>query len=202
MVGFNRRYAPLAELLRAEFAGVSNRVLLARVNAGPLEDNHWMHDPAEGGRLLGEGCHFVDLLSHLAGVSPSNVVAVASPSQQRPLECSDSVVAGLEYADGSVATLIYSGGGDPRLSKERIEIFGAGASAVLDDFRRLDLYRNGRRQTHKRRQDKGHRTQLQCFIDAAGGRAEPPSAESYVLSTRATLALVESLRSGLPVSLD
>ncbi len=94
MVGFNRRFAPMTEAMRRELDGVSDRVFLVRVNAGPLPAEHWMHDPHDGGgRLLGEGCHFVDLLAHLAGSPPVTAQAVASPQPLRPLECSDNLSA-------------------------------------------------------------------------------------------------------------
>jgi predicted dehydrogenase len=193
MVGFNRRFAPLAERLRMELAGLPERVLHARVNAGPLEHDHWLNDPAEGGRLLGEGCHFVDLLAHLADSYVTSVHATRAGA--------DGVAATLRLADGSVANLLYAGNGDPRLPKERIEAFAGGTSAVLDDFRRLEVYRNGRRNVVKGGQDKGHRAQIARFLDAAAWKAEPPSVESYLASTRATLALVESLRTGVHVGL-
>lgn len=202
MVGFNRRFAPFTERVRSAFGGVPERVLVARVNAGPLDDDHWMHDPEDGGgRLLGEGCHFIDLLLHIADSTPVSVHGVASPQPLRPLDCSDSVVATIQMADGTVGTLAYSGGGDTRLAKERIEVLGGGMSAVIDDFRRLELYRNGRRELLKGRQDKGHRAEVGRFLEAASGRAEPPDVGTYLESTRATLALVESLRTGLPVDL-
>jgi predicted dehydrogenase/threonine dehydrogenase-like Zn-dependent dehydrogenase len=199
MVGFNRRFAPLAERLHDELGG-SPYLLAVRVNAGPLPGDHWLHDPElGGGRLLGEGCHFVDLLGFLAADRIASVHATARPQAGRPLECSDELVATVRFANGSVATLAYTGGGDPRLPKERVEAFGGGLSAVLDDFRRLELLRGGKRRVHKGRQDKGHAAQAEHFVRAVRGEVEPPPAETYFASTRATLALVESLRSGMPV---
>jgi predicted dehydrogenase len=162
-----------------------------------------LHDPEEGGgRLLGEGCHFIDLLAHLAGSRVVATHAVASPNPQRPVECSDDAVATLRLADGTVATLVYAGSGDSGLPKERIEAFGGGLAAVLDNFRRLDLYRGGRRTVLKQRQDKGHRAEVARFLAAVRGDAEPPPVETYLNSTWATLALVESLRTGLPVTVS
>jgi predicted dehydrogenase len=202
MVGFNRRFAPLTERLRSELAGIPDLVLSARVNAGPLPAEHWLHDPEEGGgRLLGEGCHFVDLLADLAGARIVSAHAVAVPHPERPIEASDALAGTLRFASGAVATLVYTGGGDPKLPKERIEAFGGGLAAVLDDFRRLELYRAGKRTEVKSKQDKGHRAQIARFLDAAAGRAEAPPAETYLGATRATLALAESLRTGLPVEL-
>jgi predicted dehydrogenase/threonine dehydrogenase-like Zn-dependent dehydrogenase len=203
MVGFNRRFAPLTRRLLDELGDAPAPVLSARVNAGPLPPDHWLHDPVEGGgRIVGEGCHFVDLLIHLAGSPAVSVHAFAVPEPERSLEASDGVVAGLRFADGGVASLVYAGGGDARLEKERIEAFWGGSSAVLDDFRRLELYRAGKRTVLKQRQDKGHRREIAAFVRAASGLDEPPMPQSYLASTRATLAVVDSLRSGLPVTLS
>jgi predicted dehydrogenase len=201
MVGFNRRFAPLVTRLEEALRGCDELSISIRVNAGPLPADHWLHDPEDGGgRLLGEGCHFVDLLATLAGSEALVAHAAAVPQPGRPIECSDSFSAQIRFASG-VGTLVYSGGGDPRLRKERIEAFGGGVAAVLDDFRRLDVYRARKQHTLKGKQDKGHRAQLARFVEAAGGLAEPPSAASYLRSTRATLALAESLRAGEPMRL-
>jgi predicted dehydrogenase/threonine dehydrogenase-like Zn-dependent dehydrogenase len=201
MVGFNRRFAPLFTRLDQELRGAHDLSIAIRVNAGPLPAGHWLHDPEDGGgRLLGEGCHFVDLLATLAGSEALVAQATAVPQPGRPIECSDSFSANVRFV-GGVGTLVYSGAGDTRLPKERIEAFGSGMAAVLDDFRRLDIYRGGKQQTVKGRQDKGHRSQIRRFLDAAGGVAEPPPVAGYLHSTRATLALVTSLQTGEPVRL-
>jgi predicted dehydrogenase len=203
MVGFNRRFAPLVVRLEQELVGVGPLTLLARVNAGPLPADHWLHDPeVGGGRLLGEGCHFVDLLAHLAKGRVLTAHAVASPQADRPLECSDNFVATLALSGGSVGTLIYSGDGDARFPKERLEAFGGGVAAVIDDFRRLQVVRNGKSMVVKSRQDKGHREEIRRFVAAVRGDEEPPPPEGYIASTRATIVLVESIRTGRSVRLD
>jgi polar amino acid transport system substrate-binding protein len=203
MVGFNRRFAPLVVRLRTELSASRPLTLLVRVNAGSLPVDHWLHDPEQGGgRLIGEGCHFVDLLADVAGSRVVAVHAMATPHAQRPLECSDDIVATMRFANGSVGTLLYSGAGDPRLPKERLEAFGGGTSAVLDDFRRLELFRGGKREIIKSRQDKGHNDQIAAFLQTVKGAAEPVPVETYLASSRATLALAESLRTGLPVELS
>ncbi len=202
MVGFNRRFAPLVERLRAELGQTGDLVLSMRVNAGPLPDDHWLHDPEDGGgRLLGEGCHFVDLLSHVAASRPISAHAVAVPQPGRPIECSDSFTAHLRF-ENAVASLVYSGGGDPKLPKERLEAFGGGLAAVLDDFRLLAVTRGGKRREWKSSHDKGHRAEIERFLAAAAGTAEPPPVGSYLESTRITLALAESLRTGRTVDSD
>ena len=173
-----------------------------RVNAGPLPDDHWLHDPEDGGvRLLGEGCHFVDLLATLADSSAISAHAAALPQPGRPIECSDSFTAHVRFGRG-VGTLVYSGSGDARMPKERLEVFGGGMSAALDDFRSLAIFRGGKRRTWKSSQDKGHRAQIERFVRAARGEAEAPSVQSYLDSTRITLSLAESLRTGVPLDLD
>jgi predicted dehydrogenase/threonine dehydrogenase-like Zn-dependent dehydrogenase len=203
MVGFNRRFAPLTARLRNELDAVAAPTLLVRVNAGPLADDHWLNDPNEGGgRLLGEACHFVDLLSHLAGSAAKSAYAVAVPHPARGLEQSDDFVGTLRFANGALGTLLYSGRGDPRLPKERLEAFSTGLAAVLDDFRRLELYRGGRRTVVKDRRDKGHRAEIKVFLEAVRGVATPPPVESYLDSTRATLALADSLLTGSVVEIE
>jgi polar amino acid transport system substrate-binding protein len=174
--------------------------LLARVNAGALEGDHWLHDPElGGGRLLGEGCHFVDLLSYLTGSTVAVAHAAASPMHDRAIESSDRLVATLRFGNGSVGSLVYSGAGDTKLAKERIEAFGGGMSAVLDDFRRLEIYTGGKSTVTKGAQDKGHAAEVERFVALASGREAPTDLHWGVDSTRATLALAESLRTGLPV---
>lgn len=202
MVGFNRRFAPLVERLKGAIGNPAGRVVAVRVNAGPLEEDHWLHDPqVGGGRLLGEGCHFVDLVAQLAASPIVSAHATGVSQPERPIECSDSFAAVLRCADGTLGNVVYSGAGNARLSKERIEAFGGGVSAVLDDFRRLELYAGAKREVVKGRQDKGHRQQMLHFVKAVRGEVAAPSASSYIDSTRATLALVESLRTGMPVNL-
>jgi predicted dehydrogenase len=173
-----------------------------RVNAGPLPADHWLHDPEiGGGRLLGEGCHFVDLLATLAGSPAVSAHAAAVPQRGRPIECSDSFSAHIRFGTG-IGTLAYSGGGDPKMPKERLEAFGGVVSAALDDFRTLTVFRGGKRRTLKSAQDKGHRAEIKRFVEAAAGRVEPPPLASYLDSTRLTLALAESLRTGLAVDIS
>ncbi len=198
MAGFNRRFAPLVKRLQDELGGFNDLVVSMRVNAGPLPDDHWLHDPEDGGgRLLGEGCHFVDLVSHLSGSPAVSAHAIAVPQPGRPIECSDSFTAHIRF-ENAVGALVYSGGGDPKLPKERLEAFGGGASAVLSDFRTLEVFRGGKRRSWKSAQDKGHRAEIAHFLAAVRGEVAPSYA-SYIESTRLTLALVDSLRTGMPV---
>lgn len=202
MVGFNRRFAPAVERIRAHFAGRRHPlVMLYRINAGFIPNEHWVHDPVEGGgRILGEACHFVDLLHHLAGAPPTRVFAdaIAGGSAYRS---DDNVTATLRFGDGSIGTVVYTAAGDDRLPKERLEVYGEGSAAILDDFRSLQLSQGGRGRTERSaNQDKGFDEEMRLFVAAvrAGGPMPVPF-EQALASSSATLAIVESLRTGTPV---
>jgi predicted dehydrogenase/threonine dehydrogenase-like Zn-dependent dehydrogenase len=162
-VGFNRRHAPLAIRLR-EHVGISGhpRQVVIRVNAGRLPDDHWTNDPQEGGgRLLGEGCHFVDLACWLVGAVPTTVQATIQPLQSETLQTAQRFALSLGFADGSLATILYTDKGASGLTKEYVEAHAGGRSGVLHDFRRLELFDGrSREEVRSRRQDKGHRAQF------------------------------------------
>ncbi len=197
MVGFNRRFAPYARKLYAFLDGRTEPLAAHyRVNAGYLPDNHWLHDPkVGGGRIIGEGCHFIDFLTFLVGQPPVSVQASALPEVGRYHE--DNVVLTFTFPDGSIGTVTYLANGDKSFPKERVEVFCAGRAAVLDDFRTLELVRDGKREVfHSRlRQDKGHRAGWEAFLQAAktGGAAPIPYAHLFGV-TRASFAAVQALR--------
>jgi len=200
MVGFNRRFAPMAKQMKSFLGNSSPLVMHYRVNAGMLPKDHWINDPEQGGgRILGEVCHFVDFLSFLCAAAPVNVNATAIP---RGAEDQDAIIQ-LVFADGSNGTIHYVCSGDRVFGKERVEVFGGGAVAVLDDFRRLELVRHGRKQVHRSwlRQDKGHRAEWQAFAHCihTGSPSPIPFDEIYA-TTLATIRIVESLRYGRPES--
>ena len=199
-VGFNRRFAPSIVALRALFRGIAPLTLQYRVNAGRLGEASWLAAEEQGGRLVGEACHFIDLCAFVAGAPVVSVFAQASRGPD------DDFVATLALADGSVATLGFHAGGDRSFSKERLEVFGGGRVGVIDDFRAAwTVVRGARRRLGGRWSgpDKGHRAELAAFLDAVrtGGPSPVPFAEA-VATTLATFALRESLRRGVPMSID
>ena len=127
-----------------------------------------------GGRVVGEVCHFVDLLSYWAGAYPADVTAHAI-GPQGGWDRSDNVVIGLSFADGSVGTILYSAMGDPGAGKERYEVFCEGKVAVIDNWRALEVTARGKTKTTRAlRADKGHREEVQAFVDACrAGKARP-----------------------------
>jgi predicted dehydrogenase/threonine dehydrogenase-like Zn-dependent dehydrogenase len=204
MVGFNRRFAPMAVQLKEFLSEIHEPLAIHyRVNAGFIPSDHWVNDPEQGGgRILGEVCHFVDFLCFLADACPIEVQAhtVGNPGQYSI----DNVVASLKFANGSLGTISYLANGDKSASKERVEVSGGGSSAVLEDFRRLELVRNGRKQITRARwrQDKGHQAEMQAFVDALRGKTPPIPFDQIVGSTLATLRLQNSCQTGQPLTVD
>jgi polar amino acid transport system substrate-binding protein len=204
MVGFNRRFSPLARAARDFFEGRRDPLsLVYRINAGRIPREHWAQDEREGGgRIIGEVCHFVDLLQFWTGAPPVRVYAESVAGRNREMVDEDSVMITLRFADGSNATIAYLAEGDKALAKERVEIFGEGRTFILDDFRGATLYRNGREEIIKpRAQDKGlaEETRAVCEVVLRGSDA-PIALADLAATTRATFRIRESLRTGQPVS--
>ena len=205
MVGFNRRFAPMSRRLY-EFIEARQEPLIAtyRINAGSIPLTHWTQDPVQGGgRIIGEGCHFVDFLTFLVGAAPVSVTAQSLPDDSRYRE--DNVVMTFTFPDGSVGSVIYLANGDKAFPKERVEVYVGGRVAVLDDFRTLELVSQGKRRViHSRlRQDKGHRAEWEAFSQAmiAGGPAPIPYEHLFGV-TEATFAALDAIRSRQPVFLE
>ena len=205
LVGFNRRFAPMVARMKSFLSPISEPLALHyRINGGYLPPDHWVNDREEGGgRILGEVCHFVDLLLFLAGSQIVDVEARAIGAGAR--YSGDNVLASLRFSNGSQGTISYLANGDRSFSKERIEVFGGGATAVLEDFRRLDLIRNGQRQTVRSRwrQNKGHREEWAAFVQTVQGLQESPIAfEDIVCSTLATLRIDRAVATGERLDVD
>ncbi len=184
LVGHNRRFAPLVRTLQER---VRPPVLVQiRVAAGKLPAGHWLEDPEQGGRVLGEISHFVDLAAFLCDGAPSEVSAHG---------VGGSLLGELRFPNGSAASIVYGVGESGSLPKERVEVFGSASAGVLDDFERLEIY-GADAMRAKSKRDKGHRDQLQAFVAAALGRAEPPvPVEEQLAVAAAALDLVESANS-------
>lgn len=205
MVGFNRRFAPMSVRMRSFLSDITEPLALHyRINAGHLPSDHWVNDREQGGgRILGEVCHFVDLLTFLANSQTIEVEGRALHNAGR--YSGDNVLVSLRFVNGSEATISYLANGDRSFSKERIEVFGGGSTAVLDDFRRLDLIRNGRRETHhaRWRQDKGHQAEWKAFAHSIQGKSETPIPfEQIVGSTLAPLRIDESVATRARLAVD
>jgi predicted dehydrogenase len=196
MVGFNRRFAPLLVKMRSQFGQPSHRSLTRYlVNAGRLEAGSWYrNEELEGPRFIGEGGHFIDTLSWWADSLPEEVYAVPGPEK-------DDLQATVRFQNGSNGTITYVTSGNARFPKETLDAAAGGRSARLDNFARAAVWAGRRRSvTHSRGgQDKGQRAELVSFAEVCRtGAPMPISFESLVATTRATIAVCESLSSGHP----
>ncbi len=173
-IGFNRRYSPFSEKAKQLMTKIDEPKMLSyRVNAGVLPKNHWLNDPDEGGgRLLGEACHFLDLLYWFIEAESTSISAVKIQSDSTEITDNDNFSCLIKYSDGSTGTLIYSSIGDQSFSKERVEIFSGGKVIVIEDFRELIL--SGFQSTgfRKKRIDKGHYNQWKNFLSCLKGEKE------------------------------
>jgi predicted dehydrogenase len=203
MVGFNRRFAPATELIHDHFSSVTGpRQVMIRVNAGAIPPDHWIQDSQTGGgRLIGEGCHFVDLAVALTGSMIEMVTAVALALPNKGAALRDSFSISLAMIDGSVATIIYASAGDTGLAKERVEIFGGGKSAVIDDFRRVELWQGGKKKEKSWTQDKGQRKQMDAWIKGLQQGHSPIPIDEILNVHGACFAALRCIETGTAVRL-
>jgi len=194
LVGFNRRFAPMARSVREAVADRGPIAMTYRVNAGKLPPGHWLNDPAVGGgRIIGEGCHFVDLLSFMTGDAP--IEAVRARTVGRPRGAAEDVAIELSFADGSVGSILYTALGAPGLGKERFEVHAGGVSAVVDDFRAGTVWR-GSKKAALGSAGKGHGEEVTALVAAvASGGPSPIALDTLVAVTRATFAVHRELAS-------
>jgi polar amino acid transport system substrate-binding protein len=203
LVGYNRRFSPLAVKCKAFFAGRHEPLAITyRVNAGAFPADSWVFDPKEGGgRILGEVCHFVDFACFLTDARPLRIFAEALPGKgPRALE-RDSVVITLRMADGSVATIHYLANGDASVPKEYVEVFGGGRTAILDNYRTLALHQGNKSSSSRLlNQAKGHTEEIAAFTRAViDGQPMPIDPLTLVAVTQTTLLVHTSLDLGEPV---
>lgn len=202
MLGFNRRYSAPAQWLKELFSECTEPMSVHyTVNAGPIPLDHWTYDPEEGGgRIVGEVCHFVDLVQFFTGSRPVRVHAESLSSEGYHL--TDNVAITLKMADGGIASITYLAGGDKRYPKERVEVFGGGAVGVIDNFRGASFTFRGRTRNKKLRMgsDWGHAAEVRALSEALGeGRPLPATFDDYLSTTLTTFAAEESLHLSRPV---
>ena len=198
MIGFNRRFAPQVVKMKTLLDTVAEpKSFVMTVNAGAIPPDHWTQDMAVGGgRIIGEGCHFIDLLRHLAGTPIVAHHAVALGRHPALPVYDDKTTIVLEFADGSVGTVHYLANGAKDFPKERLEVFCAGRVLQLDNFRKLTGWGwKGFGMMKLWQQDKGQTACAQAFLDAVrqGGRAPIALGEVMEVS-RVTIEVAEGLR--------
>lgn len=198
-VGFNRRYSSHAREARDFLAGRQDPlVMLYRVNAGAVPREHWTQDIVTGGgRIVGEGCHFVDLMSFVCGALPVRVRGAAVGQHSSGI-IDDHCVLELGFADGSIGSLVYAAGGDRALAKERFEAFGGGRAVVIDDYLVTELHAGGKvRRIKSGKRDKGFAAEMAAFCDEiAQGAPASMRFEEIEAVSRICLLAARSLQTG------
>lgn len=194
-VGFNRRFAPFAQKMKS-LVGAGAVNIVATMNAGFIPANSWVHDlQVGGGRIIGEGCHFIDLCSYLCG---SRVVAVCMNSLgTAPQENTDNVSMVLRYANGSNAVINYFANGSKAYSKERVELHSQERSLIMDNWRTLEGHGFKGFSHAKAKQDKGHAEQFRLLLERVTSGGEPLIPFDEIINTaKASFAAIISLKEG------
>ena len=204
MVGYNRRFAPVSSEIKKLFGKTGEPLVIQiRVNAGFIPKEHWTQIPEIGaGRIIGEMCHFIDLMQFFTDSYPIKVYADCISSQNAVLKNDDNIGIIVKFEDGSIGNLTYVANGDKGLPKEYIEIFSAGKTGVIHDFRSGTFYSDNKSKNLKL-QGKGHQQEVQAFLNSLKeGRPSPIDFRSIYFTTLTAFKIIDSLQTGLPQEID
>ena len=206
MVGFNRRFAPSTQELISHFQHVKSPLIVnIRVNSGAIPATHWIQDPSVGGgRMIGEGCHFVDLASALVRSNPISVYAIATDKPEKSAIVNDNLVVSLQFENGSIANITYAADGSKAMAKEYVEVIGGGRSAVIKDFKEAELFEGDSSIAVKKlsAQDKGQRAMLNSWLIAMKNGEQCVPYDCLMANSLATVLAVESIAVGMPLRVD
>lgn len=201
MVGFNRRFSPHTVKMKS-LLGNSQMNVIATMNAGNIPANVWVHDMLiGGGRIIGEACHFIDLITYLTG---SKVKAICINAMGvNPEENTDNATILLKYDNGSTGVINYFSNGSKAYSKERVEVYSQERTLVMDNFRKTEGFGFKGFSKLKTRLDKGHKNQFHKLIAQvkSGGPALIPFDE-IINTTKASFAAIESLKTNKWVEIN
>jgi polar amino acid transport system substrate-binding protein len=193
LVGFNRRFAQSIVDIKNFFSSAPFN-LLYRVNAGRIPASHWVQRPEQGGRIVGEVCHFIDTLSFICNSLPRNIFASSISMNIGNEKEEDTLSTIIKFRNGSIGTIIYQANGDNSVGKEYLEVSSNQKSAILYNFERVEFFQAGKKFT-KHYSGKGHKEEVHSFINAIKkGDPSPINLESIYYTTKTTFAIIESMR--------
>jgi len=198
--GFNRRFSKAAAAVRA-FIGEDHPPLtmMYRISAGHVPKDHWTQTGEGGGRIIGEACHFIDLLQFICGANPVTVFAQSIDTADESIVTSDNTVISIKFEDGSVGSIGYFSGGGKSMPKERFEVFGGGRSALIDNYNSVSMFdKSGKLTKHVR--GKGHSEEMRAFVTALRTGIPAIPISSQIATTLASFAVLESIRTGRPAA--
>lgn len=197
MIGFNRRFSSFAKMLKNKL-GSGKMSMIYRVNAGSIPADNWIQDPAiGGGRIIGEVCHFIDLMTYMCGSLPAKVSASALNDASG---LNDTVNISVEFENGSIGTVAYYANGSKTLPKEYFEAYHAGITGIIYDYRKAEIYGRKVDKMKKANQDKGQPEMMKQFFESLKTGSLPIPLKEVFAVTKATFAAMESIReNGMPV---
>jgi predicted dehydrogenase len=200
-VGFNRRFSPHIQKIKSIIPATSPKNIIATMNAGFIPSNVWVHDlSVGGGRIIGEACHFIDLLTYLSG---SKVIAVCMNAMGlHPMESTDNASLLLKFENGDNGVINYFSNGNKSYSKERLEVYFDEKTIIMDNFRETKAYGLSGFSKLSTSQDKGHKAQFDLLLQRLKSDGEPLIPLDEILNTtKASFAAIESLKTGSWVKL-
>lgn len=193
MIGFNRRFAPLAQIIKQKF-GSGKMAMIYRVNAGAIPADSWIQDmKVGGGRMIGEGCHFIDFMAFMCGSVPVKVSAIALPDSQG---LNDTLNVNIEFENGSTGVLAYYANGAKSMPKEYFEVHAAGMSASLNDFKECTIYGKKAEKHKLATQDKGQKKMVEEYFAGLRNGQQPIPMKDVFATTAATFGVLKSLQEG------
>ncbi len=201
-VGFNRRFSPHIQKIKSLISGQANKNIIATMNAGFIPSDFWVHDmQVGGGRIIGEACHYIDLITFLSG---SKVKSVCMSSMgKHPQENTDNASILLKYENGDNGVINYFSNGSKAYSKERVEVYSQEQTLIMDNFRTTTGYGTKGFSKLKTRLDKGHQAQFELLVERATNGGEPLIPfDEIINTTKASFAAIESLKSGNWVTIN
>jgi len=205
IVGFNRNFSLLTEKVLTLFKDIEKKIINIRVNAGEIDKNHWIQNPKiGGGRLIGEGCHFISLASCIASSNISKVYSNSINFKNSEIMCNDNFNISLKFENGSIANIVYTSDGSMAVEKEYIEIFGGGRSAKIIDFQQLELFKNDKKILNKKysTQDKGQKQMISNWLNDIKSGKTTMNYEHILNISLSTILSVESLITGEPLEVN
>lgn len=202
MVGYNRRFSPPVRAMKDHFSGRKEPLVISyRVSTGFLPKTNWYQSVEQGGRVVGEIGHFIDTLQFLTDSLPVKVYAVA-PVDTTERYSSDNVSISINFSDGSIGIINYLANGSSNMDKEYLEVFGDCKTATMENFKRVNFFADRKKWEKKFAGGKGHTEEIQAVLECikSGGSA-PIDIESLFATTRASFAIMESLRKASAVEI-
>jgi len=204
MVGFNRRFSKPFKDIKQFFGECTSPLsIMYRINAGAIPLSSWIQDPKQGGRIIGEACHFIDTMVFLTGAKPIEVFAKALSHDSRHIAHHDSAHIMIRFSDGSIGTILYLANGDASIDKEYCEVFAEGKSAIMKNFTSVTFASGKKNKSVSYDGKKGHAEEVKAFVNAVqSGNPMPISFQEIMDVSEASIAAVESMNTGSIITIS